>query len=84
MAMAAATITAASAGWGISASTGRSRSREAARNTAPTRPTSWVWLPSEAGTAVRLALEEIGKPWARPEATLMAPSPASSWLASTR
>ena len=84
MAMAAATITAASAGCGISASTGRSSSRAAARNAPATMLTSWLWLPSEAGTAVRLALEEIGKPWDSPAATLIAPSAANSWFASTR
>ena len=68
MAMAAATITAARAGCGISASAGRTRSSDAARNTAATTPTSCVWLASEAGNGSaagarrdRKALGEAGR-----------------------
>jgi hypothetical protein len=39
-------------------------------------------LPSEAGTAVRLALDEIGNPRDSPDARFVNPSASNSWFAS--
>ena len=51
---------------------------------AATIPTSCVFEPSDAGTAVRLALDEIGKPCEKPEHRFVTPSAASSWFGSMR
>jgi hypothetical protein len=84
MASAAATITAASAASGKRAMAGPRPSSASTTKPAATRLTSCVLLPSEAGTAVRLAPDETGKPETSELATLITPSATSSWLASTR
>ena len=41
---------------------------------APASPASWLRAPTSSATAVRELLEEIGKPWKNPVATLATPS----------
>ena len=82
--MAAEMITAASAARGISARAGRRPSNDTTTKAQASNETNWVLLPNEAGTAVRLALEEIGKPLDSPADTLIRPSANSSWLVSMR
>ena len=48
-----------------------------------TREYSWVRLPTAAPSAVRLALQLIGKPWDSEDTTFPAPSAVHSWFAST-
>ena len=49
-----------------------------------TSDASWLRLPTASPIAVRLPLLLTGKPCISPDARLAAPSPASSWRASTR
>ena len=49
---------------------------------AATMPTSWLLPPTALLTAVRESAPVTVKPWASPDARLLAPNAISSWLAS--
>lgn len=84
MTIAAETITAASATRGNSASSGRIASSATTTKAEATSDTNCVLLPRDAGTAVRLALDETGNPCDSPDDRFVRPSASSSWLASIR
>ena len=74
--------TAARAAVGTRASGALRKSSTNSMVAAATMLTSWVLPPTALLTAVRESAPVTGKPWASPEARLLAPNAISSWLAS--